>query len=151
MKKTILIFIIWFVPSIKAQNRSYYGWIYEGEGVAISFCIKIQNNQLVDTLYLIHSLEHNIELPLPGKISDWKNEFQKHNPFKIKIVHIKKSDDNYEFTTDQYYFDENSWISFSFNGRVKHDGIKGTLVQKQCNKLYSKNIYVEKYEVKLTQ
>jgi hypothetical protein len=41
MKKTILIFVILFIPSIKAQDRSYYGWIYEGECVAISFCIKI--------------------------------------------------------------------------------------------------------------
>jgi hypothetical protein len=100
---------------------------------------------------LIHSLEHNIELPLPEIISDWKKEFQKHNPFKIKIAHTKKSDNKYEFTTDQYYIDENSWISFSFIGRINHNEIKGTLEQKQCNKLYSKNIYLENYKVKLTQ
>ncbi len=139
-----------FVSISQAQIKEYYASIYEGESVRKAFKIKLINDQLIDTIYVIYSLVHDISDPRPQNVEDWKKEFARIEPLRVKIDTMERNGNNLSFITSKFSFSADDWFNFSFVGRMIEERIVGTLTQVEYEG-WGKKTYTDEFKVTFSQ
>lgn len=146
-----LLFLLYPMVNLQSQERSYYGWINEGEDMKRAFCLRFNNDgQMVDTLYVIDNLYQPVSVDGPVTIENWKAWFGKIEPFKAEIEHLEAVGDTLRFSTAKCFHDGNLWFSFSFTGRLVHNQIKGKLTQIEYTG-FKKEVYTDNFQLKFSQ
>lgn len=153
--RIILIFliIICCTTSITNQFTSYYGWIDEGEGEFMAIHLKVDKNATVifDTLNVVKSLIHSIEIPEPDNVTGWMKVFKSVIPLKMWITSSSLTDSSITFSTEKYFVGKTGWEQLSFKGKIKEKTIEGIIHSKWCPFAYKDEVYEGDYELKFIQ
>jgi hypothetical protein len=147
----IKLFLILLLTSCKlfSQNQPYYGWFYEGDGVAkgLKLFVDTKKNVVDDSISVLYSIIHNVGEPIPEDNAGWKNAFKNNQPMKIKLDSINLKDKNIFFKTERCIIDTSEWFQFIFNGKRDKNKLKGTIIQLSSSKYSKEKVFSEKYKI----